>query len=350
MNKKWILPSLLALTMLGLFAAFEHRSRQEVVVDRAMRSEVIEALVAQLNAHYVVPDQARQIEALLRWHQREGKYDRITNGFRLADRLTADLRGVTGDLHMKLWFKPGLDKPDEGARPPLVTAAQWEQRYNVFQRYRMRYTAEREVGRVRILDHNIGYLKIASFPDAYLIAGKFAAAMDELADTDGLILDLSPNAGGDPDSVALLISYFVDRGTRLNDTFDRDTGSTTQQWTKEGLAGKRYGGRKPVSILVGPRTGSAGEDFAYTMQALKRATVVGRPTWGGAHPMRSYRIGEHFVADIPRYRSISPITGTNWQGVGVIPDIEATQAGALALAHNLLRRQVQGAPLAAAER
>ena len=199
------------------------------------------------------------------------------------------------------------------------------------------------------LSPSIGYLKISSFPDAYLVAEKYAAAMDELAGTDGLIVDLRDNGGGDPQAVALLISYFVDGRTRLNDIWDRETGNTIECWTQDKLDGKRDGGKKPVLILAGPHTASAGEDFAYTKQALKRATVVGERTWGGAHPTRLYRIGEHFFATIPGQRTISPITGTNWEGVGVTPDIAAPPDKALALARNLVRRRLHTtAPLVAA--
>jgi C-terminal processing protease CtpA/Prc len=121
--------------------------------------------------------------------------------------------------------------------------------------------------------------------------------------------------------------YFVDQRTRLNDHWDRDTG---------------------IVILVGPGTMSAGEDFAYTMQALKRATVIGAPTWGGAHPTRPYRLSDHFLVWIPNRRTISPITLSNWEGVGVKPDIAATPDNALAAATDLLQRRLQvAAPLAA---
>ena len=112
-----------------------------------------------------------------------------------------------------------------------------------------------------------------------------------------------------------------------------------RRWTHDKLDGERYGGRKPVLILAGPETASAGEDFAYTMQALKRATVIGERTWGGAHPASPHRIGAHFYAVIPSQRSISPITGTNWEGVGVTPDILAPD-DALGAARKLMQRRL----------
>jgi C-terminal processing protease CtpA/Prc len=202
------------------------------------------------------------------------------------------------------------------------------------------------VEKVDHLGPNIGYLQISSFGPVFLVSEKFAAAMNDLADTDGLIIDLRNNGGGGGDSVALLISYLVDERTRLNDTWERATGVTTQYWTQDKLDGKRYGGKKPVLILAGLNTKSAAEAFVYTMQALKRATVVGERTWGGANAARPYRLGDHFLAVIPSRRSISPVTHANWEGVGVIPDIAATPDDALAVARDLLQRRLQGtAPL-----
>jgi C-terminal processing protease CtpA/Prc len=184
---------------------------------------------------------------------------------------------------------------------------------------------------------------MSHFAPPHLAGEKYAAAMDKLADADAMIIDMRGNGGGDPRSVALLISYFVDQRTRLNDIWSRDTGETTQYWTADSLAGTRFGGVKPVAILVGPGTRSGGEDFAYTMQAIKRATVMGERTWGGAHPTGSYRLGDHFSARIPDRRSISPITNGNWEGVGVVPDIAVPSSDAIAAAKALLQRQLHGA-------
>jgi len=349
MKKKWIvIPSLLVLTVIGAFVTIfweEYRPRPKVVVDRAMRVEAIDTLVAKLNDHYVFPDKAKQIEAVLRQRQQNGKYDGMTDGKQLAKQLTDDIHGVVHDLHMEVRFSPGLVPQDNAGGPPPASQAEWVQRSNFARRLIVGARLRLMNFGVKKVDHlspNIGYLQVSGFPPAFLVAEKYAAAMDKLADTDGLIVDVRDNGGGGPPSVALLISYFVDQRTRLNDIWDRDTGIATQHWTEDKLDGKRYGGKKPVVILAGPGTMSAGEDFTYTMQALKRATVIGERTWGGAHPARPYRLGDHFFAVIPGRRSISPITHTNWEGVGVIPDIAATPDNALAVAKDLLQRRLHG--------
>jgi hypothetical protein len=355
--KKIVLPCLLAMTVIGVFAMPDLQRfwqqlgpEPKVVLDRTMRAQTIDTLVAKLNDHYVFPDTARKIETVLHQRRQEGNYDGIRNGYKLAQQLTADVRSVAKDLHMKVRFAPGLDLFDEADQPEPASLAEWEQRNNFLLRPILRHMATRGKVRVGRLGDNVGYLKVSGFPDAFLISDKFAAAMDQLADTDGLIMDLRRNGGGDPQAVVLLVSYFVDGRTRLNDIWDRDTGNTVQHWTHDKLDGKRYGGKKPVLILVGPETASAGEDFAYTMQAMKRATVIGQPTWGGAHPVSPHRIGEHFYAVIPSQRSISPITGSNWESVGVVPDIAATPDSALAVARKLMQRRLHdNAPLVAAE-
>lgn len=357
MQKKWlVIPSLLVLAVVGTLAATPMGNhlreqllpRPKVAVDRAMRTEAIDALVAKLNAHYVFPHKARQVEALLRERQREGKYDALTDGEQLARQLEADIQGIAHDKHLAIGFDPGLVPPDNAIGAPPQTLAEWERNAPLPVRV-FRHFSKLGVEEVERLDSNIGYLRITEFPPHFLMTESYAAALDKLADTDGMIVDLRDNRGGGPDTVALLISYFVDRRTRLNDRWDRASGATTQHWTQDQLDGRRYGGRKPVVILAGPGTMSAGEDFAYTMQALKRATVIGERTWGGAHPARPYRLGDHFYAVIPDARSISPITHANWEGVGVVPDIAAQPDNALAAAKELLRRRLQAAasPVAA---
>ena len=360
MKKKWIvIPSLLVLTAIGALATLplwrplwdDLGPQPKVVVDSTMRVQTIDALVAKLNDHYVFPDKARQMEAVLRRHQQEGKYDGFTDGRALAKQLTDDLRGVAPDLHMSVWFSARPVPHDDAVKPPPASQAEWEQRTNLLVRLLMRRRANESVEQVEHLSPNIGYLKLSGFPPDFLMAEKYATTMNELAGTDGLIVDLRGNGGGTPQAVALLASYFVDGRTRLNDIWDRNTGISTQQWTQDTLGGKRYGGTKPVLILAGPGTMSAGEDFAYTMQAMKRATVIGARTWGGAHPARPYRIAEHFLAVIPSRRTISPITHGNWEGVGVIPDIAAKPGDALAVARELMQRRLdRSAPLAATGR
>ncbi|NVD74849.1 S41 family peptidase [Duganella sp. BJB1802] len=338
---KWMIAlSLFSLTVTAAIAGTPP-SPPTVEVDRATRLEVIDTLIAKLNANYVFPDKAKQAEVVLRQHQREGKYDGITDGKQLARQLSDDIDGVVHDKHMLVDASARPVPPDDAMPPPPQTRAEWEKQVPPAVLERV-LASNLGVEKVDHLSPNIGYLQLSSFAPAFLVSDKFAASMNALADTDGLIIDLRNNGGGGGESVALLISYFFDERTRLNDSWERATGIATQYWTQDKLDGKRYGGKKPLLILAGPDTKSAAESFAYQLQALKRATVIGERTWGGANASRPYRLSEHFAAFIPSRRSISPITHTNWEGVGVIPDVAAKVDDALVAAKDLMQRQLGG--------
>ncbi len=90
-------------------------------------------------------------------------------------------------------------------------------------------------------------------------------------------------------------------------------------------------------MLTSAHTFSAAEEFPYDLQALKRVTVVGETTGGGAHAASEGRLGEHFAFSVSWGNSINPITGTNWEGVGVVPDVKVSADEALAAALKLLR-------------
>jgi C-terminal processing protease CtpA/Prc len=151
--------------------------------------------------------------------------------------------------------------------------------------------------------------------------------MNFVADSDALILDLRDNNGGG-ELVALIASYLFAEPTHLMDGYDRSENATTQSWTWAYVPGKKFVG-KPVFVLTSRATFSAAEALSYALQTLKRATVVGEPTGGGAHMVKDERIDDHFTLVVPFARSISPITHTNWEGTGVEPDVKVPAADAL---------------------
>jgi C-terminal processing protease CtpA/Prc len=167
------------------------------------------------------------------------------------------------------------------------------------------------------------------------VAAAYASRMSQVADARALILDLRENHGGDPSAVALLLSYlFEPPPVHLNDIWWRDDGSTWQLWTRAHVEGKRFGGKKPVFVLTSRRTFSGGEEAAYDLQVQKRATLVGETTGGGANPAPLHKLDENFALAIPSGRAINPVTYTNWEGTGVVPDVAVDAAAALEEAHH----------------
>jgi hypothetical protein len=356
MKKKWIV--IPTVVVLGLVAALlfapelarlwmTHQPQPKVTVDAAMRTQTIAALVEKLNRHYVLPEKAKEIEALLRQRQKLGAYDAMNDGRMFSEQLDTDIASVAHDLHMGIYFSARVVPPDPEDEPDLLGRAP-PQDAPFLMRLLAPIALSRDnmgVEKVEHLSPGVGFLQLMAFAPPFMAAGRVASAMDKLADTDALIIDLRGSRGGHPGGVNLMLSYFVDQRTHVTDIWSRNTGSTTELWTEDKLEGKRYGGKKPVFILVDRDTRSAAENFAYTMQALKRATVVGTRTWGGAHLGRPYRLGDHFLAAVPDARIVSPITRGDWEGTGVIPDVETPPGDALKVAQELLQRRTRVAAL-----
>ncbi len=196
------------------------------------------------------------------------------------------------------------------------------------------------IRKVERLDGNIGYLDVRRVPVPANAGPAITAAMELVAGTYALIIDLRHNGGGSPEGVVYWCSYLLEEHpTHLNDIFHADTGETRQFWALPYVPGTRYVDR-PVYLLTSSHTFSGGEDFAYTLQALGRAEVIGEATGGGAHPTRGFPISPAVHIGIPFARSINPVTGTNWQGTGVVPDVAVPEEQAYDVAYAKALRHV----------
>ncbi len=297
-----------------------------VLLDQAKRANVLERLITDLNGYYVFPDKAKAMETELRAREQRGEYAKITSAEAFAATLTEHLRRVTNDRHIHIAYSEAMLPPQEVLEDETPTPE------SLAEERKLNFGVER----VELLPFNIGYLDLRAFGSPEGADEKFGAAMRLLGDTDALIIDLRFNGGGDPATVALLASYLFDARTRLNDIYHRGTNKTTEYWTSNTVAGPKYGSTKKVYLLVSHDTFSAGEDFAYALKNLKRATLVGAATGGGAHPGSARRLADHFVAFVPSGRSLSPITHTNWEGVGVLPDVAIDPEHALEKAQSLI--------------
>jgi C-terminal processing protease CtpA/Prc len=286
----------------------------------------VDSLAARVERLYVFADKGKSTAKSIRQRLRAKQYDRITSAREFADSLTAHLQSATNDLHLRVGYRnepiPHED-PDAGPpEPELRRMKEMERRLN--------YGFES----VRRLPGNVGYLDLRAFsgnPEGQTTA---VAAMNFLAFTDALIIDLRRNGGGSPAMIATLLTYLTPEGDRVhfNDFYQRETDSIEQYWTHSYVPGPRLTG-KPLYVLTSGRTFSGAEEFAYDVQNLHLGTVVGETTGGGAHPGGFFRLSEHFAAFIPTGRAISPQTHTNWEGTGVKPDVAVPAADALRTAH-----------------
>jgi retinol-binding protein 3 len=294
-------------------------------IDATTRTRVIDGAIAQLNEFYVFPETAKKMGDAVRARQKKGEYDSITDGDAFSKMLTENFQEVSHDKHLHVNFSPA-PMPERPDGPPDAEA-------------RARYRKDMErmncgFDKVEILSGNVGYLKFNFFADPEVCGPTAVAAMNFLANVDAIIFDLRENGGGDPKMIAFISTYLFSEPTHLNDLWERKGDSTHQYWTLPYVPGKRLDA-KPAYVLTSKETFSGAEEFSYNLKNLKRATIVGETTGGGAHPVSGHRIDDHFMIGVPFARAINPISKTNWEGTGVEPDVKVAAADALATAQKL---------------
>lgn len=300
----------------------------DMPLDTATRSQIIDTLLGKLRTHYVFPQVAENMEEAIRLRQENGEYDAMNDGNTFAREVTRHLREISKDKHLGLYYREEVIPLSKETEKDDHTWSDIGSAYN----YGF-YKVERLAG-------NIGYLDFRAFYPTEVAGEVGIAAMNFLAGTHAMIVDLRQNHGGDPSMIALLCSYFFpSESVHLNSLYWRASDTVQQFWTLPYVPGKRYG-NKPVYVLTSHETFSGAEEFTYNLKNLKRAMSIGEVTGGGAHPGDIHRIHAHFEAFIPDGRAINPISGSNWEGIGVTPDIEVPREDALKLAHIMALKKV----------
>ena len=306
----------------------------DLAVDRATRQAVVESLATHVDASYVFPDVATKVARGLRERLKKGRYDRLGQAKEFADTLNADLKALAHDLHLRVHYsnRPLPAPGTEGAVGigGVAGPAPAERERAAAQARRFNHGFER----VERLAGNIGYVELRGFdgsPEAGAVA---QAAMTFLARSDALIFDLRRNGGGDPNMIALLLSYLysTDERVHINDFYQREGDRTEEYWTSTTVPGPRFAAHD-VYVLTSKNTGSAAEEFSYDVKMLKRGTIVGEVTAGGANPGGLVYLNPNFAAFIATGRAVNPVSKTNWEGVGVEPDMKLPADEALKAAH-----------------
>jgi hypothetical protein len=313
---------------LVVFAATLTAQGQPQKLDAVEKKAVVEKTAAVLEQQYVFPETARKMGDLIRKNLKSGKYNAIEDARAFANRLTEDLRSISHDRHLGVRFAPErileIRTPDPAKKK---AAEEFQKKAN-----RMENHGFREV---KLLEGNVGYLKFNYFsadPESFPVA---AGAMAFLANCDALIIDLRENGGGSPEMIQFLSSYFfAGEPKHLNSFYYRLNEKTEQYWTQVYVPGAR----RPdlgLYVLTSGRTFSGAEEFSYNLKNMKRATIVGETSGGGAHPVRMEILNDHFAIGVPYARAVNPISQTNWEGTGVEPDVKVPAGQALDKAHGL---------------
>ena len=304
-------------------AAFAQQEPVTFTFDTKVKEQTVKKISKLLNDNYVFPDMAKKMSALIKQNLAAGNYNSIDDPMKFAETLTADLQSVSKDKHIRVRFSPEdakrLIEQEKNGRDP-GDEKHWNE---------MLKKENYGFKKIERLPGNIGYVDFRNFASPDYSKETVASVMQFLENTDAIIFDLRLNGGGDPAGVQLICSYlFNETPVHLNDLYYRPTDVTNEYWTLRKIDGKRMPD-VPVYVLTSKFTFSGAEEFAYNLKNLKRATIVGETTGGGAHPGGVMPINEGFAIFVPRGRAINPITKTNWEVVGVAPDVSVKSELAL---------------------
>jgi len=290
-------------------------------LDAGTRRAVLDELARKLASDYAIPQTATKLAAAVRAKEKSGAYRSITCAPVLARQLTADLYAIAHDRHLHVDYSFDPVPPGPPGPPSAEELRQWRRLNGM-------------IPRIEVLDGNVGYMRVDGVPPLAAAGAAVAAAFAFLHETDALIIDDRENHGGDPETVALYVSYLSEGKPHVVNTFHWRAGRVEEFRTKE-LGELGYGAAKPVFILTSPATFSGGEELAYDLKVQKRAVVVGEVTGAGANPGGPIALGHQFIVGMPSGQAVNPVTGTSWEGVGVQPDVAVPAAQALRTAHRL---------------
>ncbi len=293
-----------------------------------MRKAAVREIIRLVQEKYVFPEMGEKIAAEIQQKLEAGEYDSITTENGLALQLTTDLRSISGDHHWSVRYDPkgAAASADPENEPDSDRMARY-----------LEASRKRNFGfeRVERLKGNIGYIDLRYLHPSEHAGETAVAAMQFVAHCDALIIDLRQNHGGYPSMEQLLASYLFDSEPRLFNTFYyRPTDDTQQFWTFPHVPGRRRPD-VPLYLLISGDTGSGAEAFAYSLKHMGRATLIGETTKGAAHPVTKEIVQGVFDVRLPYGRPINPITGSNWEGKGVEPNLAVPAEEALKVAHLL---------------
>ena len=309
----------------GVMAQGGPDDQPDMTIDAAVRTSIIDSSLKRLHDSYVFPEVAKKMEQSIRDRVAKKEYDQITSAKAFAELFTKHLQEVSHDKHLRVRYSSEPLPARQSRQEPTAEEREQFRRNNMWGNFGF--------DRIERLEGNVGYLSLRGFNDPNGAEETIASAMNFLGNTEALIIDLRRNGGGSPEMVALISSYlFGEKPVHLNSLYWREGNRTDDFFTKEKVLGKRFAD-KDVYVLTSNRTFSAAEEFSYNLKNLKRATIVGEVTGGGANPGGMFRITEHFGMFVPTGRAINPITKTNWEGTGVKPDVEVPADHALKTAH-----------------
>jgi hypothetical protein len=307
---KWLFVLILPL----LYHEYSFAQKQSLQLTPAIKAEIVDSVSTWLIKNYVSPDTAVSISNHIKDRLKTGAYDKLSEAADFAETLNWDMWSVNRDLHLQVNYDPA---PQLSYMQEVIKKIKEDKQRNY------------GFAKVERLDGNIGYIRMTGFSDLNdqskeVVDGAFSF----LKSSDALIIDLRTSGGGQPDMVKYISSYFFKQKTHIEDHHNLRKNEIIQLWTKPHPNSVVFADM-PLYILISYATFSAAEELPYDLQSQHRAIIVGEATAGGAHGTQGMPIKYGFMVNIPLAYSVNPITKTNWEKVGVQPDIKTDPDSAL---------------------
>jgi hypothetical protein len=295
-------------------------------MNKALRDSTVQSVAESLRDIYVFPELGQRMANALLRNQAEGKYDDLRRAAKLAEKLTEDARAVSNDLH--IWVEVQNPMAQASADPVNRDVGLLRQKNYDFRE-------------VKVLAGNIGYMKFDMIHDDEEALEITARALADVSGCSALIFDLRNNIGGEWGTAGMILGYLLPGGTLLGYLYDRDGSIIEERTVPDSIQGVPFDDDVPVYVLTSAETGSAAEALAYTLKHMRSATIVGEVSRGMAHPSKEVVVNDYFRVSVPFMRSENALTGTDWEGVGVTPQIKVKADDALKTAIKDARKRIR---------
>lgn len=319
---------LLVFILLLAFFRVGFSQETEIKINASEKELVVDSIAKFMTEKYVFPDKGKEMGDLISKNLKEGKYNDIIDPREFSEKLSKDLLTINNDRHIGVMYMPEriamMKKAEEDDNNKELE--EMEKRRREFSNFNFK--------EIKILPGNVGYLKFNGFMDASVAGPTAVAALNFLAHTDALIIDLTDNGGGSPSLIQLITTYFFEDSEHLNSFYIREGDKMEQFWTLTYVPGERML-ETDLYVLTSSRTFSGAEEFTYNLKNMERAVIVGETTGGGAHPVSAYIINDNFMVRVPFGKAVNPITNTNWEGTGIDPHVNTTKDKAMETAYML---------------
>jgi hypothetical protein len=276
-------------------------------LSKEQRESVLLSAAEAIKKHHYSEQGGKTVADNLLAEYKRGRFDTATTTKSFFHSITTYLRAVTNDWHFYLGLDNSFWKRTVTSTAATVPLTDKEKNYGFEE--------------VKILPGNVGYLKWNSCIASDEALAKAAAIMTFLADAKAIIVDVSDNGGGNGKMGRFLSAYFLGYDKPLTSGECRNKADSKVETTVSYVPGKLLL-KVPLYVLISGNTGSAAEYFAHYLKEEKRATIVGQKSIGGAHPAIGLSLPYKTMLQVPVCVLWSYSTHKDFEGVGVIPDIE----------------------------